>query len=219
MPSSSSQLPTIESDSITFNKINQHAKSINSLDLSGYSAVTVEVRAKLTNKNATQVIFEHSPNWNNNAGGFGMSPNIKSYTYLENSCHTNHGAQNAGQFRNYQCNVTDMEYHTITNTFSSKPDSGRLFYFDAEEVAAGVIVKEDNKPDTVYGDGDSNVHYYPFRDDFFYLALRGDAPNVASAYKLQSLRIYNRKLSSAEICQNAWADYNRFGGTAPSCTP
>jgi hypothetical protein len=36
----------------------------------------------------------------------------------------------------------------------------------------------------------------------------------------QSIRIYNRTLTEQEICDNAWADYGRFGGAnAPACGP
>jgi hypothetical protein len=51
----------------------------------------------------------------------------------------------------------------------------------------------------------------------------GTNPNGTSASseyfkgRFHSVRLYDRALTDSELCQNAWTDYYRFGGTAPDC--
>ncbi|GIS21692.1 MAG: hypothetical protein CM15mP122_1980 [Bacteroidota bacterium] len=42
------------------------------MDLSSYSAVTVQINFKSENTNSTEATYEHSTNWNTQTGGFGL---------------------------------------------------------------------------------------------------------------------------------------------------
>ena len=203
--------PTFGPSSITLNQIDQYARSINNLQIAGYSAVTVEIRYKVVNPATQSHVWEHTINWNYQPGGFGMADNIDGSLYSANECHTNQ-FPGTNMWVNYECNINDLASHTNANTFSSVSNpTGRLAYFDA------VL-----KPFNGTGTGNASV-FAAFTNAQFFIGRRGAETGGANGKgqrantEVQSLRIYNRQLSPAEICQNAWADYNRFGGAAPGC--
>jgi len=201
--------PAIGLWSTTLNQIDQYVRSINALQMVGYNAVTVEIRYKIVDASRLSHVWEHTINWTSQVGGFGIADNCASSWYSANECCTNHYS---GGVANYECNVNDLVSHTLTNTFSSVPNpTGRLYYFD------GAL-----KPSSGWVIGGSDI-YAAFANAQFFIGRRGDEVGLANGKggkantEVQSLRIYNRQLSPAEVCQNAWADYNRFGGAAPGC--
>jgi hypothetical protein len=202
--------PSFESQSIKFDQTNQYAKSINPLKLNGYDAVTVEVRFTIIDPARSAMVFEQTENWNKKPGAFGMYANVDSSNYYPNACHTN---QSSGGLPNtYECKVSDLLSHTITNTFSAVPNAtGRLFYFDGMTMNSGFAGWHNNG---------TNAAATMFADDYFYIARRrSEVVEFRSNIEINSLRIYNRQLSASEICQNNWSDWRRFGGAVPVCAP
>lgn len=205
--------PKINANDIAFDGSNQYARSTNQLSLSALSAVTIEVSfrflsANETNQNFDQasMLFELSSNWNTNVGAFGVSINSDGHKTDPNICHTVHNISGAAAgANNYTILLGDMTYHKMTNTFSTTPNStGRLLYHDGELVS----------PSGLYQRG--TAVYGPLRNDYLFLATRAGTASFANI-AIQSLRVYNRQLSAREVCNNAWIDYARFGGTQPHC--
>jgi hypothetical protein len=198
--------PAINAVDISFNGVNQYARSTNMLNLSGFNAVTIEFSFKILSSAAQIFLFEHSPNWNTNTGGFGIVLNSDGHNTNPDMCHTVHNTTSAAAgANNYAVPLGDMTYHKMTNTFSAVANpTGRLFYND------GMVVS----PSGLYTTG--TAIYKTFRNDYMYLASRGGTQTFANI-AIQSVRIYNRQLSATEICNNAWIDYARFGGTQPNC--
>jgi hypothetical protein len=210
--------PTIGLDGISFFLNNSGAKSAATLNLNGLAAVTVEMHARALDTTLGVLWFEHTENWNKYDGGFGQSTNNWGNGYCANACHSN---QYGAGTNNYVCNVNDFEPHTITNTFSTVSNlTGRLFYFDAALVNSGTPSCQGNH---ING---SSIKSATFANAHFFLGTRGDRSGVGAgsgtAYptglEIQSVRIYNRQLTAAEVCRNAWADYKRFGGALPGCS-
>ena len=177
-----------------FNGTNEYARSTNTLDLSPYDSVSVEVTFRAnTTSTPTGMLFEHSSNWNNQTMGFGLVPNtVSSTNYVYNSHHTN---QYYGAGATNYDGVIGLDITTHTNIWSRVSDSnGRLAYINSTERTIG----------------DSSTSEYPsFRDDYFFIASR-NGQSVWYNVKVYSLKIYGSKLSSQEIQQNYNATKTRF---------
>lgn len=172
------------------------------VDLSPYENVTVELRFKLENPDDIFMV-EHSSDWNTQKCGFGFAVNLRTSTYQANEVHAN---VHSG-YVNYTVNTTDLLSHTLVKTVTTIDNAHHLTFYDG--------VKQE---EPVWANG-GNLYCYPLRDDFFHVGYRpwrdtGD--NKGNAI-LHSLRIYNRALTAAEVCHNAWVDWRRFGGKRPDC--
>lgn len=174
--------------------------------LSGLSAITIEVRFRLLDAAAGGMLFESSDNWNANVGAVGLAINNSGSAYAANTMHTVHNISSAAAgANNYAANINDLQSHTITNSFSSITNPrGRLFFFDGVEVA----------PSGIYTAGTAIKG--AFKNDYIFIGAR-NCGSAGQNMEIQSVRIYNRQLSAAEICKNAWVDWRNFGGTAPGC--
>lgn len=198
--------PTINQDGINFNDTNQYARSATPLDFSTLNAITIEVRFKLLSATSSGLLFEHTRDWNTNTGGLGVSLNGDGHQYLANSIHTVHNISGAAAgANNYVVPQTDMQSHTITNTFSAVSNpTGRLLYYDGQLVS----------PSGKYTAGQAIRG--PLKNDYLYFGSRNGSGSFANV-AIQSVRIYNKQLSASEVCNNAWIDYANFGGAIPNC--
>ena len=186
--------PTFSDGYFNFNGTNEYARSTNTLDLSSYDSVTVEVTFRAnTTSTPTGMLFEHSSNWNSQTMGFGLVPNSTSNTnYASNSHHTNQ-TQGAGA-ENYD-GVIGLDITTHTNIWSRISDSnGRLAYINSTERTIG----------------NSSTSAYPsFRDDYFFIASRNGA-SVWYNVRVYSLKVYGSKLPTSQIQQNYNSTKSRF---------
>ncbi|MDR0726518.1 MAG: LamG domain-containing protein [Rickettsiales bacterium] len=186
-------------NSVSLNNAGSYMRTTQPINLTSYEHITVEVRFKLLTTTTQCPIFESSKNWNNQAGGFGIWTNTNSSPYAANMLHGNHNGSAVFDIPNIA--QTDLAQHTVTEILSSNnlTNNHKLFY-DGEHIRS----LTGNKP---------------FRNDYIWFGQRGDSISGAKVPGLEyySIRIYNRALTDAEICSNAWKDYNRFGGTAPNC--
>jgi hypothetical protein len=202
--------PTIGPEGIVFNTIDRYAQSINNVQLVGYDAITVEARFRPIRFSQEFWVFENSTNYNIHRGAIGVSGNTNGFILIPNEFHIVHNIlASIDGARDFISETNDGATHTGSHTFSSVPNpNGRLSYHNG--ALQTFIPSRDFSTST--------DNFGQFLDAQFYIARRAP-PHTWAAGNLvmQSFRIYNRQLSPAEICQNAWADYNRFGGAVPGC--
>jgi hypothetical protein len=181
--------------SLVFDGINDYARTINTLDLSPYNSVTIEVCFKDNNPLKDGMIFEHSSNWNSNTSGFGLVVNSNGNTYFNNLHHTNHRlASGAVNYSGYSGN--NVVVHT--NIFSRVIDStGRVSYINKE-----------NRP-LVTGSSTTGS-YAAFRNDNFFISSRGGA-SIFTNCNMFYIKIYGRKISAQENTKNFEATRGRYG--------
>ena len=197
---------------IIFDTASRFAQSVNNVQLVGYDAITVEARFRPARPSEVFFLFEHSSNFNllANRGAIGLVANHDGMIEIPNEFHTVHNVINSAVgARNFVAEINDGLSHTSTNTFSAVPNpTGRLSYHNG--VLSTFIPSRDFSTSTATDTG-------RFINSTFFISRRQEQLLGAGNTVLQSFRIYNRQLSAAEICQNAWADYNRFGGAVPGC--
>jgi hypothetical protein len=181
--------------SITFDGTNDYGSL--SLNLSTYSQITTEIWLR-PNVNTQAMAFEHSANWNSNAGGFGLYPNSDGNNSNSTLCHTNHTGT-----RNYAFTCGTTNYSCHVNIFSNIVDStGRLVYVNGNLLPFSSIGGASTSTATGIGSA--------FRNDTLYLASRGGVGAFFNT-NIAIFKIYNRKLSASEILQNYNATKARFG--------
>lgn len=175
---------------LTFNGTNQYARSNNTINMASFESVTVEIGIR----NVTigvGMAWEHTIDWNTNAGGFGLYHNSQGGAQVTGWQHTNHNTY--GAF-NYQFD-TATGWNVHTNIFSRIIDTtGRLSYGNGQLLATG--------PTTLA----SSV----FANSFFHVAARGGTGAFSNS-EISFIRIYNKKLSATEIQQNFNATRARYG--------
>lgn len=183
--------PEITEEGIKFNGLNQYAKSINKIDFANLESVTVEVRYKSEDTSKVAMLFEHTSNWNNVTGGFGLAINSNGYNSCPNIFHTNHNTQRP---RNYTKEINN-EISTHTNIYSSVAKiEGRLTYIDS--IRMEYIDSFDTDNETTNG---------LFTNDYMYIASRNGTESFFNG-TIMSIRVYNRALTEEEIIKNYNAD-------------
>lgn len=174
-----------------------------SINLSSYSQITTEIWLKLSITTGVMA-FEHSANWNTNAGGFGVYPNNTGFVDDSTICHTNYridGSTNLARNYAFTCGTTNYSCHV--NIFSNIVDStGRLTYVNGNLLSYSSVGG--------FATGTSTTAGSAFRNDTLYLASRGGTGAFLNG-NIAILKIYNRKLSASEVLQNFTATRARFG--------
>ena len=120
-----------------FDGTNDWARTISSLDLSSYSAVTVQINFKSENTNSTEATYEHSTNWNTQTGGFGLFAHSAGGPFVNNTHHTNqNGGFSGNSGRNYQFNInTNWHLHTNIHRWSMmQPEGFHMLMMDSNPV-------------------------------------------------------------------------------------
>ncbi|MDR2162476.1 MAG: prepilin-type N-terminal cleavage/methylation domain-containing protein [Clostridiales Family XIII bacterium] len=218
----------VRSRSIYFDgKYDYATTSPAALDLSSYSAVTVEVCFKNQGTDKIGFLFEYSENWNQYNSGFGVLLNSTGgavyvargtiHTNLENPDRTSNSAVN------YSYGNQDHSFTTHTNYFnvSSGGVASRLIWIDGARV--GFILNGTTSTSTTtpnaFGTAAGSFVAQPFylanRSGFiehgYYNTSDQKYYNTAFNGEIASVRIYGRKLTDDEIRQNAEMDRRRFG--------
>lgn len=189
----------ITDKSVALNAAGSYMRTANPVNLSSYEYITVEVRFRTLTVKAQGPIFEFSQNWNAEFGGFGIFANTNFSPYAPNYVHGNHNGSAVFSISNVT--QTDLKQHTISWVLSSNNLlNNHIVYYDG--VSIGVF------------SGDR-----PFGNDYIWFGQRGLVVSASAVPNLEyfAIRIYNRALTAAEVCSNAWKDYNRFGGFVPKC--
>ena len=184
-----------------FDGTNDWARTISSLDLSSYSAVTVQINFKSENTNSTEATYEHSTNWNTQTGGFGLFAHSAGGPFVNNTHHTNqNGGFSGNSGRNYQFNI-NTNWHLHTNIHSMVNDAtGRLSYVD-DTLIPFSSSPYPNSTVTINGS---------FSDHYFYIGSRAGT-NYYFNGQVESIIIYGSKLSANQVSNNYYAltDANR----------
>jgi hypothetical protein len=189
--------PTNSAGAFTFNGTSQYARSTNTLNFTSLNSVTVEIIFQQASWNNMGMLFEHTSNWNTQTGGFGLSPSSNGSGSTQLTCHTNHNTEAA---KNYPFSP-GTQYTIHTNVYSKVADShGRVAYVNGQFVQFTNV--NGYTTSTATGSGGS------FANDYMYLASRGGTSFAAC--NIAAVRIYNRKLSAAEVRQNYNATCGRF---------
>ena len=187
---------------LTFNGTNQYARTANTLNLSSFNAVTIEIFYRAVNP-VISILWEHTANWNSNAGGMGLAPHCNGGITEVNTHHTNHyfsvGANDNPMNYNFS-NGTLWSQHV--NQFSRVTDAtGRLIYGNGSLIYPAPYFARTSS--SITGPG-------TFANDHMYLASRGGI-SLFSNSEISVFRVYNRKLTASEIAQNFSYNRSRFG--------
>jgi hypothetical protein len=189
--------PSFDNNSITFNGTDEYARTTNTLNLSPYNQITIEIAfSPNTTSTPTAMLFEHSSNWNTQTMGFGLVPNSTGNTnYTSNRHHTNQPIGGKGRYEYDGLVGVTPTIHT--NIWSKITDStGRLSYIN------GILRTPQQSTST--------GNYSNFRNDYLYIASR-DGTSLFYNVDIFYILIYGKKLSSNEITQNYNALKGRFG--------
>jgi hypothetical protein len=182
--------PTFSSGSISFDGSTQYGRSTNTLDLTPYSYVVVESLIKSNTTSTGGIIYEHSNNWNTNAGGFGLAIHSNGSIFYLNGFHTNYNSN--GVARNYEENIND-NWANHVNIFGTVPDStGRLTYVNGKLSPFTSLNGYATSTSTTIS---------TTRNDYFYLASRGGTTGFTDG-RISSIKIYGSKLSENQIIRN-----------------
>ena len=187
---------------LTFDGTNDYARSTNTIDLTVYSGVVIEITL-FTNNTGSSIWWEFSSNWNNNNGGMGLAGNDDGGQAIGGICHSQWKGGTDG--RDYNMDKPSTQWQTHTNIFMKQNDpTGRLTYVSS------------NLKNYITGPGyttvTSTTTSMAFRNDHFYLGSRGGTVAFLNG-NIASFKIYSIKLAAQEILQNYNATKGRFGLT------
>jgi hypothetical protein len=185
---------------LTFDGTNDYVRSTNTIDLTVYGGVVVEITL-FTNNTGSSIWWEFSSNWNSNPGGMGLSGNENGGGNVVGQCHSQWNGGTDG--RNYNMDNPSTQWQTHTNIFMRQNDpTGRLTYVSS------------NLKNYVTGPGystsTSTTTSMVFRNDNFYLGSRGGTVAFLNG-NISSFKVYTIKLSQSEILQNYNNTKSRFG--------
>jgi hypothetical protein len=178
---------------LTFDGTNDYVRSTNTIDLTVYGGLVIEVTLFKNNTNVGMV-YEFSNNWNSNSGGFGLAGDDNGSGTTPGTHHTNWNGGTGP--KNYDFSPS-TNWHTHTNILMRQDDpTGRLSY-----VNGGL------KP---YSSSYTTLASMIFRNDNFYLGSRGGTVAFLNG-NISSFKVYTIKLSQSEILQNYNNTKSRFG--------
>jgi hypothetical protein len=183
---------------LTFNGTNQYVASINNINLSSYSYVAVEIFYRGNVTSSFGIIYEHTANWNTNAGGFGLAINSDGNNVVANINHTNH---NTEVTRNYAV-VDNLNWSNNVNLYSRIADStGRLTYLNSNLLSFTATGGYPTSTVTIAGGSFANAVFYI-----------GSRAGIAGFFNgnIGSIKIYGFKMNPTQILQNYNAQKSRF---------
>jgi hypothetical protein len=185
--------------SLTFNGTNQYAASVSNINLTSYNYVVVEIVYRSSVTTNVGIIFEHTANWNSNAGGLGLALNSDGNNNVANLNHTNHNTEVS---RNYAV-VNNLNWSNNVNLYSRIADStGRLSYLNSNLLP--FVATGGYQTSTVTTAGGS------FANAIFYIGSRAGIGSFFSG-DIGSIKIYGFKMDPTQILQNYNAQKARFG--------
>jgi hypothetical protein len=183
---------------LMFDGTNDYAASNSNINLSSYDYVAVEVFYKCSNTSTVGMVFEHTSNWNTNAGGLGMATNVDGNNNVANCNHTNHNTEVA---RNYLV-TNNLDWNNNLNLYSKISDStGRLTYVNGGLVSFTATGG--------YPTGTATSPGGTFANAVMYLGSRGGVATYFNG-NIASIKIYGFKINSSQVQQNFDAYKNRY---------
>lgn len=185
--------PSHLNNSLSFNGTSQYSRSSSTLDLSPYDKITVEIVFRIRSSGLRGMAFEHSSNWNSNAGGFGLLTNSTgSINYVTNIHHTNH---KSGKGRFNFSGIIGTNNVSVTTVWSRVADlTGRASYVNDVKTSVN----------------DNTGNYTAFKNYHMYISCRGGS-SIFGGHDVYQFRVYGVKLTAEEIRQNFEATRSRYG--------
>jgi hypothetical protein len=176
--------------SMVFDGSDDYARSTNFIDLSSASGVTVQTISKQDNTNI-YMLWEHTPDWNSNSGGFGSAVNSNGGSVSVNEFHANWNNQAARNFVNTAPSSSTFFSHThrlIKNNQLGLQDwiNTDLQTFVGPSYPTGTSTLGNNNG---------------FANNYTYLASRAGSAILLDG-NIGVFLMYNRALSQPEIVQN-----------------
>jgi hypothetical protein len=176
--------------SMVFDGSDDYARSTNFIDLSSASGVTVQTISKQDNTNI-YMLWEHTPDWNSNSGGFGSAVNSNGGSVSVNEFHANWNNQAARNFVNTAPSSSIFFSHThrlIKNNQLGLQDwiNTDLQTFVGPSYPTGTSTLGNNNG---------------FANNYTYLASRAGSAILLDG-NIGVFLMYNRALSQPEIVQN-----------------
>jgi hypothetical protein len=176
--------------SMVFDGSDDYARSTNFIDLSSASGVTVQTISKQDNTNI-YMLWEHTPDWNSNSGGFGSAVNSNGGSVSVNEFHANWNGQAARNFVNTAPSSSTFFSHThrlIKNNQLGLQDwiNTDLQTFVGPSYPTGTSTLGNNNG---------------FANNYTYLASRAGSAILLDG-NIGVFLMYNRALSQPEIVQN-----------------
>jgi len=188
--------PISSAGQIVFDGTNQYARSQNTIDLSYTPAVSIFSMWQMNTTTVT-IVYEFSPNWNANAGSFGVASNSLG------------GDQNNPIYCHFQTkgDVGTAGLNIITDDTRNK----KMFtaIHDFSKTAPETSVYDAAATATIYSSVNNN-NTGNFRNDYLYIASRGGS-SLFSNVNFFGILLYNRVLTPQEVKQNYSALRGRFG--------
>jgi hypothetical protein len=176
--------------SMVFDGSDDYARSTNFIDLSSASATTVQTIYKQDNTNI-YMLWEHTPDWNSNSGGFGQAVNSNGNSLVVNEFHANWNGQAARNF----VNTTPSSLSFLSHTHRLIPNNA-LGLQDWVNTDLQTYVGP-NYPTGTSTLGNNNG----FANNYTYLASRAGSAILLDG-NIGVFLMYNRALSQPEIVQN-----------------
>ena len=187
---------------LTFDGTNDYARSVNTINFTSYNGLVVELVAKLNNTSIAMV-YEHTPDWNSNTGGWGLAMNdAADNNGQSNSHHMNWNGGSAVRNFNY-ANHQSWSFYTNIMMRVNDP-TGRIFYVNSNQTTLYSSAAGTGSADT------TSQNTWVFTDNYLYLGSRGGGSLFSNAY-INSIKIYGLKLSASEVLQNYNAQKSKFG--------
>lgn len=186
--------PTYSNSALNFDGANDYARSTATIDLSGTNGVSVEVIFSVPNVSTGVMVFEHTTDWNSNAGAFGAYTNSNggapSSPTTDNDIHTN-SATSRIDFA--ASNLTSLNHFV----FIYKTGNSTKCFQNSTQITSTFNA---SSPNTITGYANANL----------YIGSRGGS-GAFGQMSLRTFKLYNTELTPAEIIQNYNIAANRHG--------
>jgi hypothetical protein len=177
--------------SMVFDGSDDYGRSVNYIDLGSATATTVQTIYKQNNTNI-YMLWEHTPDWNSNSGGFGQAVNSNGNSLVVNKFHMNWNGQTARNF----VNTTPSSLSFLSHTHRLIPNNA-LGLQDWVNTDLQTFVAGDG-----YSTGTSTLgNTNGFANNYTYLASRAGNAIFLNG-NLGVFLMYNRALTQPEIVQN-----------------
>ena len=188
-----------------FDGTNDYAYSKSSIDLSSYNYVTVDIMIRYDVTNASQIYIEHSADWNQGSGRWGMSGNNNGNEVLANRFHTNHNNVIWWDY-NHTASGSGTGWANHVNQLSKVQGNNRKTFINGSQVdSADSGQSQESSAGTIPSGA-------AFGDHVLYLGSRG-GNSVWFNGKIGYIRIYGSSsaLSSSTITGNYNAVKSTYG--------
>lgn len=201
---------SFSNNSFTGDGTNDYGRTVNNLNLTGLSAITIFSVFKTPATTSLGMLYEHTSNWNsaNNYsgvtyGGFGLATNLNGNSNIANLNHVQlRGNSSYSGADAPTPDVTKFQYYTAIHNFSLSSNETTVY--------VNSIFRANSTNPGPSGNTYTANNTSTFVSDYLYFWSRGGTTSYSNA-SLSLYSIYNRALTAAEILQNYNAIKSRFG--------